>query len=210
MNWIWILCSFISHLSHSVHSGSIWMNIVAWRCRRTVVRSEVPILIKRCWTLYGRGLNCGRSVSGLFYLFLFIFFGWFSLVLINSHFIQSAYFWHVSGIWTRNLLFTSVKCSELYLFCIEVHPVNSHCGGKLDFPLFLKCLPVAQVSERKLKPRVQNQKHEVSLHELLMQEIRSTDPVKLLSSCQRRRPRKGPVVCVCVSVPISVSHAAFD
>ncbi|XP_017342461.2 protein spire homolog 2 isoform X2 [Ictalurus punctatus] len=46
------------------------------------------------------------------------------------------------------------------------------------------------VSERKLKPRVQNQKHEVSLHELLMQEIRSTDPVKLLSSCQRRRPRK--------------------
>lgn len=132
MNWIWILCSFISHLSHSVHSGSIWMNIVAWRCRRTVVRSEVPILIKRCWTLYGRGLNCGRSVSGLFYLFI-NFFGWFSLVLINSHFIQSAYFWHGSGIWTRNLLFTSVKCSELYLFCIEVHPVNSHCGGKLDF-----------------------------------------------------------------------------
>ncbi|XP_053499680.1 protein spire homolog 1 [Ictalurus furcatus] len=78
------------------------------------------------------------------------------------------------------------------------------------YPLFLKCLPVAQVSERKLKPRVQNQKHEVSLHELLMQEIRSTDPVKLLSSCQRRRPRKGPVVRVCVSVPISVSHAAFD
>ncbi|KAM9446047.1 protein spire homolog 1 isoform 2-T2 [Clarias gariepinus] len=49
------------------------------------------------------------------------------------------------------------------------------------------------VSERKLKPRVQNLKHEVSLHELLMQEIRSTDPVKLLSSCQRRRPCKETV-----------------
>ncbi|KAF4077874.1 hypothetical protein AMELA_G00192900 [Ameiurus melas] len=47
------------------------------------------------------------------------------------------------------------------------------------------------VSERKLKPRVQ--KHEVSLHELLMQEIRSTDPVTLLSSCRRKRPRKETV-----------------
>ncbi|XP_053096724.1 protein spire homolog 1 isoform X2 [Pangasianodon hypophthalmus] len=49
------------------------------------------------------------------------------------------------------------------------------------------------VSERKLKPRVQNLKHEVSLHELLMQEIRSTDPGKLLSSCQKRRPCKETV-----------------
>ncbi|KAG7323803.1 hypothetical protein KOW79_013505 [Hemibagrus wyckioides] len=46
------------------------------------------------------------------------------------------------------------------------------------------------VSERKLKPRVQKLKHEVSLHELLMQEIRSSDPVKLLSSCWRRRSHK--------------------
>lgn len=56
--------------------------------------------------------------------------------------------------------------------------------------------PVAQVSERKLKPRVQNLNHEVSLHELLMREIRSSDPVKLLSSCRRRRPHKGAVDCV--------------
>ncbi|XP_066527714.1 protein spire homolog 1 isoform X3 [Hoplias malabaricus] len=38
------------------------------------------------------------------------------------------------------------------------------------------------VSERNLKPRVPNRKQERSLHELLMQEIRSTDRIKLLSS----------------------------
>ncbi|KAI5612062.1 hypothetical protein C0J50_0730 [Silurus asotus] len=46
------------------------------------------------------------------------------------------------------------------------------------------------VSERKINPRIQNLKHEVSLHELLMQEIRSTDPLKLLSSCQSRLLKK--------------------
>ncbi|XP_060792692.1 protein spire homolog 2 [Neoarius graeffei] len=50
------------------------------------------------------------------------------------------------------------------------------------------------VSERELKPRVQNLQPEVSLHEQLMQEIRSTDPGKLLSSSQRRRPCKETVI----------------
>ncbi|KAI5095481.1 hypothetical protein C0J45_13911 [Silurus meridionalis] len=50
------------------------------------------------------------------------------------------------------------------------------------------------VSERKINPRIQNLKHEVSLHELLMQEIRSTDPLKLLSSCQSRLLRKDKVI----------------
>ncbi|KAL7864527.1 hypothetical protein AOLI_G00159470 [Acnodon oligacanthus] len=49
------------------------------------------------------------------------------------------------------------------------------------------------VSERNLKPHVQNPKHETSLHELLMQEIRSADRMKLLSSCKRRQSYKGPV-----------------
>ncbi|KAK2825616.1 hypothetical protein Q7C36_019543 [Tachysurus vachellii] len=56
---------------------------------------------------------------------------------------------------------------------------------------FVRARPkLRPVSERKLKPRVQNLNHEVSLHELLMREIRSSDPVKLLSSCRRRRPHK--------------------
>ncbi|KAK3547460.1 hypothetical protein QTP86_021034 [Hemibagrus guttatus] len=58
---------------------------------------------------------------------------------------------------------------------------------------FIRSRPkLRPVSERKLKPRVQKQKHEVSLHELLMQEIRSSDPVKLLSSSWRRCSRKEP------------------
>ncbi|XP_072553346.1 protein spire homolog 2 [Salminus brasiliensis] len=50
------------------------------------------------------------------------------------------------------------------------------------------------VSERNLKPRAQNPKQEASLHEMLMQEIRSTDPVKLLSSCKRGQSYKGTVI----------------
>ncbi|KAG9269889.1 hypothetical protein AMEX_G16972 [Astyanax mexicanus] len=46
------------------------------------------------------------------------------------------------------------------------------------------------VSERNLKPRVLNPKQETSLHELLMQEIRSADPVKLLNSCRRGQSYK--------------------
>ncbi|XP_027016494.2 protein spire homolog 1 isoform X3 [Tachysurus fulvidraco] len=56
---------------------------------------------------------------------------------------------------------------------------------------FVRARPkLRPVSERKLKPRVQNLDHEVSLHELLMREIRSSDPMKLLSSRRRRRPHK--------------------
>ncbi|XP_035378162.1 protein spire homolog 1 isoform X2 [Electrophorus electricus] len=46
------------------------------------------------------------------------------------------------------------------------------------------------VSERSLKPRTQNPEQETSLHELLMREIRSVDPVKLLSSHKRRQSCK--------------------
>ncbi|XP_036447141.1 protein spire homolog 1 [Colossoma macropomum] len=53
------------------------------------------------------------------------------------------------------------------------------------------------VSERNLKPRVQNPKHETSLHELLMQEIRSADRMKLLSSYKKRRSYKGTVETGC-------------
>ncbi|KAI4882843.1 hypothetical protein NFI96_023503, partial [Prochilodus magdalenae] len=51
------------------------------------------------------------------------------------------------------------------------------------------------VSERNLKPKVQNPKHETSLHELLMQEIRSADRVKLLSSSRRRQSYKVESAC---------------
>ncbi|XP_076875094.1 protein spire homolog 2 isoform X2 [Brachyhypopomus gauderio] len=47
------------------------------------------------------------------------------------------------------------------------------------------------VSERTLNTRAQNREEEASLHELLMQEIRSVDPMKLLSSHKRRQFCKG-------------------
>uniref|UniRef100_A0AAY4CIF1 Zgc:114123 n=1 Tax=Denticeps clupeoides TaxID=299321 RepID=A0AAY4CIF1_9TELE len=76
--------------------------------------------------------------------------------------------------------------------CEDPHPVESLPAG-LDRQLKLQTLrkvqvrlglPVPYVSERKLKEKP---KEDVSLHEQLMQEIRSANQLKLLSSSKKRR-----------------------
>ncbi|XP_062872177.1 protein spire homolog 1 [Trichomycterus rosablanca] len=66
------------------------------------------------------------------------------------------------------------------------------------------------VSERNLKPRAPSPKHEVSLHELLMQEIRSTDKMKLLTSCRRRRSNTVDDCCSSLSSLAPTDESSSD
>uniref|UniRef100_A0A8B9R7U1 KIND domain-containing protein n=1 Tax=Astyanax mexicanus TaxID=7994 RepID=A0A8B9R7U1_ASTMX len=88
-------------------------------------------------------------------------------------------------------------------------PVDTSPFSQLlqDIQLRRYTLRKVQVSRpRNLKPRVLNPKQETSLHELLMQEIRSADPVKLLNSCRRGQSYKGMMRLPfkwCVNLPLS-------